>query len=64
MLPFLRVSADAGGFAIELPQTWLDNNPLTASALDAERSSWKAIGMQLDVNALSERKVSVLKQIR
>jgi len=63
-LPFLRVSADAGGFAVDLPQSWLENNPLTASALEAERSSWKAVGMQLGVNALSERKVSVLKQVR
>jgi exopolyphosphatase/guanosine-5'-triphosphate,3'-diphosphate pyrophosphatase len=63
-LPFLRVNADAGGFAIDLPQSWLENNPLTASALEAERSSWKAVGMQLGVNALSERKVSVLKQAR
>jgi len=27
-LPFLRVAADAGGFAIDLPQSWLDENPL------------------------------------
>jgi exopolyphosphatase/guanosine-5'-triphosphate,3'-diphosphate pyrophosphatase len=64
LLPFLRVSADAGGFAIDLPESWLDGNPLSASALDAERASWKAVGMQLGVNALSERKVSVLKQVR
>lgn len=63
-LPFLRVTSDAGGFAIDLPQSWLENNPLTASALEAERSSWKAVGMQLGVNPLSERKVSVLKQVR
>ncbi len=27
-LPFLRVAADAGGFAIDLPQSWLDESPL------------------------------------
>ena len=27
-LPFLRVAADPGGFAIDLPQSWLDDNPL------------------------------------
>lgn len=62
--PYLRVSADAGGFRVELLQSWLDGNPLTASALEAETASWKAIGMKLAVNALSERKVAVLKQIR
>ena len=33
-LPFLRVAADAGGFAIDLPQSWLDENPLSAAALE------------------------------
>src|SRR5919198_2909857 len=32
-LPFLRVAADAGGFAIDLPQSWLDDNALSATPL-------------------------------
>ncbi|HEY8252577.1 MAG TPA: exopolyphosphatase [Burkholderiales bacterium] len=63
-LPFLRVAADAGGFAIDLPQSWLEENPLSADALDAEARHWKAVGMKLEVNGLSDRKVSVLKQVR
>ncbi|MGH8689532.1 MAG: exopolyphosphatase [Burkholderiales bacterium] len=63
-LPFLRVAADAGGFAIDLPQSWLDDNPLSADALDAEAGHWKAVGMKLDVSGLSDKKVSVLKQVR
>jgi exopolyphosphatase/guanosine-5'-triphosphate,3'-diphosphate pyrophosphatase len=63
-LPFLRVAADAGGFAIDLPQSWLDDNPLSADALDAEAGHWKAVGMKLEVNGLSDKKVSVLQQIR
>jgi exopolyphosphatase/guanosine-5'-triphosphate,3'-diphosphate pyrophosphatase len=63
-LPFLRVAADAGGFAIDLPQSWLDENPLSADALDAEAKHWKAVGMKLEVNGLSDKKVSVLKQVR
>jgi len=63
-LPFLRVAADAGGFAIDLPQSWLDESPLSAAALEAEADHWKAVGMRLAVNALSDRKVSVLKQVR
>ena len=63
-LPFLRVAADSGGFAIDLPQSWLDDNPLSADALDAEASRWKAVGMKLEVSGLSDKKVSVLKQVR
>jgi exopolyphosphatase/guanosine-5'-triphosphate,3'-diphosphate pyrophosphatase len=63
-LPFLRVAADTGGFAIDLPQSWLDENPLSADALDAEAKRWKAVGMKLEVNGLSDKKVSVLKQVR
>ncbi|HEX2565597.1 MAG TPA: exopolyphosphatase [Burkholderiales bacterium] len=63
-LPFLRVAADAGGFAIDLPQSWLDENALSAAALEAETDYWKAVGMKLSVSGLSEKKVSVLKQVR
>ena len=63
-LPFLRVAADPGGFAIDLPQSWLDDNPLSADALDAEAKHWKAVDLKLEVNGLSDRKVSVLKQVR
>ncbi len=63
-LPFLRVAADAGGFAIDLPQSWLDENALSAAALEAETDYWKAVGMKLAVSGLSDKKVSVLKQVR
>ena len=63
-LPFLRVAADAGGFAIDLPQSWLDENPLSADALESETGHWKSVGMKLAVTGLSDRKVSVLQQVR
>src|SRR3954467_6252520 len=63
-LPFLRVAADAGGFAIDLPQSWLDENALSAAALESETDHWKSVGMKLAVSGLSDRKVSVLKQVR
>jgi exopolyphosphatase/guanosine-5'-triphosphate,3'-diphosphate pyrophosphatase len=63
-LPFLRVAADAGGFAIDLPQAWLDENALSAAALESETEHWKAVGMRFAVNGLSDRKVSVLQQVR
>ena len=62
-LPFLRVAADAGGFSVDLPQAWLDDNPLSAAALQAEADHWKSVGMKLHVGGLSGRKVSVLKQV-
>ena len=61
-LPFVRVAAREGGFAIDLPQAWLDENPLSAAALESEAEHWKAIGMKLAVDALPERKA--LKQLR
>jgi exopolyphosphatase / guanosine-5'-triphosphate,3'-diphosphate pyrophosphatase len=63
-LPFLRVAADRAGFAIDLPQSWLDDNPLSADALEAEADQWKKVGMKLEVSGLSDKKVSVLKQVR
>ena len=63
-LPFLRVAADKAGFAIDLPQSWLDDNPLSADALDAEAGQWKKVGMKLEVSGLSDKKVSVLQQVR
>jgi len=30
------------GFAIDLPQSWLDENPLSAAALESEADYWKA----------------------
>jgi len=63
-LPFLRVAADAGGFAIDLPQSWLEENALSADALDSETSHWKSVGMKLTVSGLSDKKVSVLQQVR
>src|SRR5204862_2016411 len=63
-LPFLRVAVDEAGFAIDLPQSWLDESPLSAAALEAEADHWKAVGMKLQVSGLTDRKVSVLKQVR
>jgi len=63
-LPFLRVAADKAGFAIDLPHSWLEDNPLSADALEAEADQWKKLGMRLEVTGLSDRKVSVLKQVR
>jgi len=59
--PVLRVAGDEAGYALELPQLWLEENPLTAAALETEAEHWKSIGMKLVVSGLSEKKVSQLR---
>ena len=54
------LAGDHGGFEIELAQSWLDDNPLSAAALEDEAGHWKSVGMKLTVSGLSDRKVSVL----
>jgi len=46
-LPFLRVAAEPRGFAIDLPRSWLEDNPLSAAALEAEAEHWKSVDMKL-----------------
>jgi exopolyphosphatase/guanosine-5'-triphosphate,3'-diphosphate pyrophosphatase len=59
--PLLRVAGDEAGYALDLPQAWLEENPLTAEALQTEAERWKAIGMKLALGSLSEKKVAQLR---
>jgi exopolyphosphatase / guanosine-5'-triphosphate,3'-diphosphate pyrophosphatase len=59
--PMLRVTGDRTGYSIDLPQAWLEENPLAAAALDTETEHWKAVGMKFSVNSLSEKKVAQLR---
>jgi exopolyphosphatase/guanosine-5'-triphosphate,3'-diphosphate pyrophosphatase len=59
-VPHLRAAMDEAGFSLTLPQAWLDENPLSADALESEAGHWKAIGMKLAVLPLSEKKVAAL----
>ncbi len=59
-VPLLRVSQDEAGFALALPQAWLEENPLTADALESETGYWKAVGMRLAVEGLTEKKIAAL----
>ncbi|MSQ54439.1 MAG: exopolyphosphatase [Betaproteobacteria bacterium] len=61
-LPFLRVAGDDAGFAMELPQSWLDENPLSAAALETEGEFWKGVGMRFELGGLSDKKVTVLSR--
>ena len=59
--PLVRVAGDDAGYALDLPQAWLEENPLAAAALETETGYWKAIGMRFSVNSLSEKKVAQLR---
>jgi exopolyphosphatase/guanosine-5'-triphosphate,3'-diphosphate pyrophosphatase len=57
-LPPLLVAGDASGFTIEVPQAWLDENPLTGAAFESESEIWKTVGMKLQISAVSERRAA------
>jgi len=62
-LPPFRAGADAAGFTIEVPQAWLDDNPLTGAAFESESDIWRAVGMKLQVSAVSERRAAQIAKI-
>ena len=59
--PLLRAEGDETGYSLDLPQAWLEENPLAAAELETETERWKAVGMKFSVNALSEKKVAQLR---
>jgi exopolyphosphatase/guanosine-5'-triphosphate,3'-diphosphate pyrophosphatase len=59
--PMLRVAGDKSGFSLDLPQAWLEENPLAAAALDSEGKNWEAVDLRFSVNSLSEKKVAQLR---
>jgi exopolyphosphatase/guanosine-5'-triphosphate,3'-diphosphate pyrophosphatase len=59
--PLLGVAGEKSGFSIDLPQAWLDENPLAAAALETETDNWEAVDLRFSVNSLSEKKVSQLR---
>jgi exopolyphosphatase / guanosine-5'-triphosphate,3'-diphosphate pyrophosphatase len=59
--PMVRVAGDESGYALDLPQAWMEENPLAAAALETETGNWKAVGMKFTVNTLSEKKVAQLR---
>ena len=59
--PLLRVEGDKSGYSIDLPEAWLEENPLAAAALDNERKHWESVDLRFAVNSLSEKKVAQLR---
>ena len=62
-LPPLRVTADAGGYGLEVPREWLEENPLSEAGLEAESQSWKAVGMKLVVTPVTERRAAQIAKL-
>ncbi len=62
-LPPLRVAGDNAGFTIEVPQSWLDDNPLTGAGFESESEIWKAVGMKLQVSAVSDRRAAQIAKV-
>jgi hypothetical protein len=46
----VKLAAHKGGLAVELPEGWLDRNPLTRADLEAEASRLKPLGLEFQVN--------------
>ena len=59
--PMLRVMGDKSGYGIDLPQAWLEENPLAAAALEAETENWEAVDLRFAVSGLSEKRVAQLR---
>jgi hypothetical protein len=57
----LRVSGDKSGYSLDLPQAWLEENPLAAAALETESKHWEAVDLRFSVHSLSEKKVAQLR---
>ncbi len=53
-LPQLACEMTDSGFRVLLPETFLENRPLSAAALVDEADEWKSIGMRLEVKALRD----------
>ena len=62
-LPPLRITGDAAGFTLEVPQSWLEDNPLTGAAFESEADVWKAVGMKFQVAAVSDRRAAQLSKV-
>jgi len=49
-LPPVKLSAHKGGLVIELPEGWLDKNPLTRTDLEGEAERLNTLGLDFQVN--------------
>ena len=50
--PELQARETVNGFTLQLPGAWLDENPLTAAALQDESDIWEEAGFRLRIRAI------------
>ena len=53
--PMLHVSGDKSGYSLDLPQAWLEENPLAAAALETESEHWESVDLRFSVDNLAVR---------
>ena len=53
-IPDFRFKGGLGGYQLELPNGWLESNPLTASGLSDESSAWQRLGSALRIKCLPQ----------
>lgn len=51
-LPELSLKESPVGFQVELPEIWLDENPISAAALNDEITLWRRIGIKVRIKSL------------
>lgn len=51
-LPPLSLQWKGGRFTLSLQQAWVDNNPLTETLLEGERSEWRSVGIEMELRVL------------
>jgi exopolyphosphatase/guanosine-5'-triphosphate,3'-diphosphate pyrophosphatase len=53
-LPQLGCEMTDSGFRLLLPESYLENRPLSAAALAEEAEEWKSIGLHLELKSLRD----------
>lgn len=51
-LPDIHLSREKSQFILQIPEAWLDENPLTETELEAETSFWNEIGLALKIQTI------------
>ena len=47
--PHTQLKEKSGAYALTIAQSWLEHNPLTAAALQAESEQWSKVGRSFSV---------------
>jgi exopolyphosphatase/guanosine-5'-triphosphate,3'-diphosphate pyrophosphatase len=50
--PPLSLHWKPGRFVLSVEKSWMENNPLTETLLEAERAEWRSIGIELELRPL------------